>query len=153
MKDKVAELHGVATVKTVIFSRSLWKPQIWTWYYYDWFFCRFFIGVVSRVLYCLMDSVLVWYENDWKRRSDIVVGSKPRGTEKNHRRPHSRSITVAARSKAWTVFARSNIDIVGSNPTGGMDVCVRLFCLCCPVWRKRPCNGMILRPMSPTDCV
>jgi hypothetical protein len=33
-------------------------------------------------------------------------------------------ITVAARSKAWTVFARSNTEIVGSNPTQGMDVCI-----------------------------
>jgi hypothetical protein len=40
-------------------------------------------------------------------------------------------ITVAARSKAWTVFARSNIGIVGSDPTQGMDVCVRLFCVLC----------------------
>jgi hypothetical protein len=35
-----------------------------------------------------------------------------------------------ARPKAWTVFARSNTGIVGSNPTRGMDntdVCVRLF--------------------------
>jgi hypothetical protein len=42
-------------------------------------------------------------------------------------------ITVAERSKAWTVFARSNAGIVGSNPNQGMDVCVRLFCLCYPV--------------------
>jgi hypothetical protein len=26
--------------------------------------------------------------------------------------------------------ARSNTGIVGSNPTQGMDVCVRLFCVC-----------------------
>jgi hypothetical protein len=32
---------------------------------------------------------------------------------------------VAARSKA-----RSNTGIVGSNPNQGMDVCVRLFCVC-----------------------
>jgi hypothetical protein len=36
-------------------------------------------------------------------------------------------ITVAARSKAWTVFARSYTDIVGSNPTTGTNVC--LFCV------------------------
>jgi hypothetical protein len=36
---------------------------------------------------------------------------------------------VAALSKAWTVFARSNTGIVGSNPTWGVDVCVRLFCV------------------------
>jgi hypothetical protein len=31
--------------------------------------------------------------------------------------------------KAWTVSARSNNGIVGSNPTWGMEVCVRLFCV------------------------
>jgi hypothetical protein len=39
-------------------------------------------------------------------------------------------IAVAAPSKAWSVFARSNTGIVGSNPTQGMGVCVRLFCVC-----------------------
>jgi hypothetical protein len=39
-------------------------------------------------------------------------------------------ITVTARSKEWTVFTRSNAGIVGSNPTQGMDVCVRIFCVC-----------------------
>jgi hypothetical protein len=38
-------------------------------------------------------------------------------------------ITVAEPFKAWTGFARSNTVIVGWNPTQGMDVCVRLFCL------------------------
>jgi hypothetical protein len=33
-------------------------------------------------------------------------------------------ITVAARSRAWNVFARSNTGIVHSNPPEGMDVCV-----------------------------
>jgi hypothetical protein len=28
------------------------------------------------------------------------------------------------------VFCRSNSGIVGSNPIQGMDVCVRLFCVC-----------------------
>jgi hypothetical protein len=37
---------------------------------------------------------------------------------------------VAARSKAWTVFARLNTGIMGSNPTWGIDVCVRLFYVC-----------------------
>jgi hypothetical protein len=39
-------------------------------------------------------------------------------------------ITVDAQSKAWTLFARSNAGIVNSNPTWGMDVCVRLLCVC-----------------------
>jgi hypothetical protein len=39
-------------------------------------------------------------------------------------------ITEAARSEAWTVFTRSNACIVGSNPTQGKNVWVRLFCVC-----------------------
>jgi hypothetical protein len=34
--------------------------------------------------------------------------------------------TVAARSKAWTFFTRSDTWIMGSDPTQGMDVCVVL---------------------------
>jgi hypothetical protein len=37
--------------------------------------------------------------------------------------------TVATQSKAWTVIARSNTGIVGSNSAWGMDVCVHLFCV------------------------
>jgi hypothetical protein len=37
---------------------------------------------------------------------------------------------MAARSKAWIVFPISHAEIVGSNPTQGKDVCVRLFCVC-----------------------
>jgi hypothetical protein len=62
-------------------------------------------------------------------------------------------VTLAAQSKAWTVFARSEAGIVGSNPNQGMDVwCGYAFilCLCCPVFRYRPCDGLITRPMSPT---
>jgi hypothetical protein len=39
-------------------------------------------------------------------------------------------LTVAARSKTCTVFARSEVGIVGLNPTRRMDICVRLFCVC-----------------------
>jgi hypothetical protein len=38
-------------------------------------------------------------------------------------------VTVAARSKAWTVLALLNAGIAGSNPTRGMDMCMRLFCV------------------------
>jgi hypothetical protein len=41
-------------------------------------------------------------------------------------------IAVAAWSKAWNVFTRSNSGIVGLKPTQGMDVCSCLFCVC--VW-------------------
>jgi hypothetical protein len=47
---------------------------------------------------------------------------------RSHREPAP--ITVAARSKAWTLFVRCNTEIVGSNPSGSMDVCLRLFCVC-----------------------
>jgi hypothetical protein len=36
-------------------------------------------------------------------------------------------ITVAAQYKAWTVFARMNTGIVGSNPTQSMDVSVSVL--------------------------
>jgi hypothetical protein len=39
-------------------------------------------------------------------------------------------ISLAARSKAWTTFARSKAGIMGSNPTQGRGVCV-----CCSVCR------------------
>jgi hypothetical protein len=38
-------------------------------------------------------------------------------------------IAVTAPSMAQTVFSLSNAGVVGSNPTRGMDVCVRLFCV------------------------
>jgi hypothetical protein len=46
-----------------------------------------------------------------------------------HAQSAERPIAVAARSKARTVFVRSNTEIVFSNPTGGMDVCVRSVCV------------------------
>jgi hypothetical protein len=39
-------------------------------------------------------------------------------------------ITVATRSETWIVFARSNTGVVGSNPIQGIDIYVRLFCVC-----------------------
>jgi hypothetical protein len=39
-------------------------------------------------------------------------------------------ITVAAGSKARTIFARSNTGVMDSNPTRSMDVCLRLICDC-----------------------
>jgi hypothetical protein len=55
---------------------------------------------------------------------------------------HSRPVTIAERPKAWTVFARSDAVIVGSNSTSGMDVwcvcaCVRLFCVCVVLYLGR----------------
>jgi hypothetical protein len=47
-------------------------------------------------------------------------------------------VTVAERSKACTVFARSEAGIVCSYLTQGMDVWyvyVFILCLCCPVFR------------------
>jgi hypothetical protein len=40
---------------------------------------------------------------------------------------------MAERSKASTVYDRLNIDIQGSNPARGMDVCLHVSVLCCPV--------------------
>jgi hypothetical protein len=40
---------------------------------------------------------------------------------------------MAEQSKACTVYDRSNIGIVGSNPDRVMDVWPRVSVLCCPV--------------------
>jgi hypothetical protein len=62
-------------------------------------------------------------------------------------------ITVAALSKTWTVFTRSNTVNVGLNPTRGMDFCVRIFSFvlfCVKVAALRRTDP---RPRSHTDCV
>jgi hypothetical protein len=38
-------------------------------------------------------------------------------------------ITVAAQSKAWTVFARTNTGTVGSNPIRNVDLCMCVYCV------------------------
>jgi hypothetical protein len=38
--------------------------------------------------------------------------------------------TVRARAGASTIFARSNVTVVSSNPTRGMDVCVCIYSVC-----------------------
>jgi hypothetical protein len=48
---------------------------------------------------------------------------------------------------------RSNNGIVGSNPTRGMDVCLRSFCVCVFLYRQRPYDGLIPRLRSPTNCL
>jgi hypothetical protein len=59
-------------------------------------------------------------------------------------------IRVVAKSKAWTVVARWNTGVVGSNPTRSMDICVRLFCVCVvlrvgrgPVTSWSPVQGVL----------
>ena len=50
-------------------------------------------------------------------------------------------VPVAAPSKAY-VCGRSPAEIVGSNPTGGMDVC----CECCVLSGRGLCDELITRP-------
>jgi hypothetical protein len=59
-------------------------------------------------------------------------------------------LTVDARSEARNGFPRSNTGIVSLNPSQGMDVCLRLFCVCAVLYRQRPYDGLILRPRSAT---
>jgi hypothetical protein len=60
------------------------------------------------------------------------------------------SITGAEISKARIVFARSITEIVGSNCTRGLDVCLHLVCVCVLVFKKR-LHRTIPRERSPTD--
>jgi hypothetical protein len=52
----------------------------------------------------------------------------------------ARPIPLAARSEAW-VCGRSLAGIVGSNPVGGMDVCVR-------EWRVLSGRGLCVGPIT-----
>ena len=54
-------------------------------------------------------------------------------------------ISVAARSKAWD-SGRSPAQIVGSNPTGGVDVCLFVCCECYVLSGRGLCDGLITRP-------
>jgi hypothetical protein len=63
--------------------------------------------------------------------------------------PYSaRTILVAAHFRA-SVCGRALAGIVGSNPTGSMDVCL-VQCLCCQV--EVPAAGRSLVQRSPSDC-
>jgi hypothetical protein len=44
-------------------------------------------------------------------------------------------VSIAERSKTCSVYNRLNIEIASSNPARGMDVCLRVSVLCCPVFR------------------
>ena len=57
------------------------------------------------------------------KRVDLLVFVMETGTELWHIILMGWPVPVAARSKAW-VCGRSPAGIVGSNPTGGMDVCL-----------------------------
>jgi hypothetical protein len=64
-------------------------------------------------------------------------------------------VTLTERSRACTVFARSEAGILGSNPTQSIYVWyvyVFILCLCCRVFGYRPCDELITRPRSPTVC-
>jgi hypothetical protein len=58
------------------------------------------------------------------------------------------TIPVAARSKA-KVCGQALAGIVGSSPTGGMDICL-VQCLCCQV--EVSATGRSLIQRSPTEC-
>ena len=53
-------------------------------------------------------------------------------------------VPMAARCKAL-VYGRSPTEIVGSNPTGGMDV----FCECCVLSGRSLCDELITNPEEP----
>jgi hypothetical protein len=66
---------------------------------------------------------------------------------------YERPLTVAEQSKAYPIFVRSETGIMGSNPTQVMDdyyMYVFILCLCCLVFRYRPCDELITRSGSPT---
>ena len=55
------------------------------------------------------------------------------------------NIPVAARSKVC-VCGRFLGGIVGSNPTGGMSVCLSVCCECCVLSGRGLCDELLIRP-------
>jgi hypothetical protein len=64
------------------------------------------------------------YITEWRLLRKITYNSSRLPVTFNYLHNNYLPITVAARTKAGIVFARSNDGIVGSNTTEGMDVCV-----------------------------
>jgi hypothetical protein len=85
----------------------------------------------------------------------IRIQNKILGAHCNYKRPSRLSLPVsmAKRSKASTVYDCLNIKIAGLNLAQGMDVCLRVSVLCCPVFWEMPCVGLIPQPRSPTKCL
>jgi hypothetical protein len=60
------------------------------------------------------------------------------------------SVEILTGRSQWPRGLRHKLSsLVGSNTTQGMNVCVCVY----SVFRQRPCDGLIPRPRSPTDCV
>jgi hypothetical protein len=71
-----------------------------------------------------------------------------RSAEKFRHSSQGRPITVAG-----DVIAHSNTGIISSNPAQGMDVYVRLFCVCVVLCvGSSLATGLIPHPRSPTNC-
>jgi hypothetical protein len=88
--------------------------------------CSHLVGLWDHLAVC----VCMWIppNNFWMPEPDFIKLGMYIFTCRGHL-----PVTVAARFKAWTVFARSDAGIVGSNPIQGMDVrcvCMRLFWVC-----------------------
>jgi hypothetical protein len=76
--------------------------------------------------------------------TDHLRGERDKYEKMSTKQSVTLPVTVAERSKAWTVFARSDAGRVGSNLTSGMAVlcvcvcvcvCTLILCLCCIVYR------------------
>jgi hypothetical protein len=89
-----------------------------------------------------MDNDNFWKNRDKRNKKELGEGNlwDEQGKQRLEYRNniywwiYKMPITVVARSKAWTVSARSKARIMGQNPTQGMDICVcdySLFMLFC----------------------
>jgi hypothetical protein len=122
-----------------IFYIPICYPRAWRWKY-KYFTCWFMW--VCRVILCPDTRTQAGYGNRelrvniWPKRGEVTGGWEELHNEELRSLYSSLSfatamlITVAARPKAWTIFARSNTGVVGSNATRDRDVYLRLLCVC-----------------------
>jgi hypothetical protein len=118
------------------------KPKFMNFYMNAVVTCRMILKLCYHL--CLLDDAHLSY---WEVAQEVIKNELIRLGNTLIYLIHV-LMTVAARSKAWTVFARSNAGIVGLNPTRGMDVYVCLFSACVVLCIK----GLIPRSRSHTDC-
>jgi hypothetical protein len=78
----------------------------------------------------LIQFPVMSYSYQWNQICFLILMQCCTVTQLRSIHSTTQPITVAAQSRAWTVFALSNAGFVGSNPTRGMDVCMYLFCVC-----------------------
>jgi hypothetical protein len=143
-KDRIITHKLNVTVESILFGRARVHFSARRWLFWMRIFLVFFdhsslmpssIAPGARPLPLSSKSFSIRFR-DWSCHPmlcTVTVVKWAINAYINHYHRSVWSITVVARSKEWPSSPARTLGfwgIVGSNPTRGMDVCVRLFCVC-----------------------